>query len=123
MNAPDHMTALLGEDPFALAAQIEAAAIEAGTLRAEANHLERVRKVKLSEAAKNIREHAERKMTIPEVEDKARTSDLYREHLTAQRNAEVSASTAEAHYYGLRNRADWLHKAADALRSEAYLTR
>lgn len=123
MNPADHFTATIGEDPFELAAQIESAAAESGRLRAEAAHLERIRKVKLSEVARAYRGAATSRVTVAEVEDAARTSDVYREHLVRQRDAEVAAAEAEARYYHLRNRQDWLFKAADAMRAEAYLSR
>ena len=125
MIASDHMTAALGEDPFDLVEQIAEAAALAGRLRTQANHMERVRKVKLAEAERAFRaaQGTERRVTVAEVEAGARTSPMYAEHLTAQREAEVSASEAEAEMYRLRNRQDWLTIAARSLTAEAYLSR
>ena len=123
MNAAEHMTAQLGEDPFELAAKIQAAAVDLARLRAEASHMERIRKVKLSEVGRAVRGNATTRITVAEVEDAARTSDVYREHLIKQRDAEVAAAEAEARYYGLRNRNEWLMKSADSIRAEAYLAR
>ena len=62
-------------------------------------------------------------MTVAQIENAARCSGAYAEHLAWQRDVERAAVEAEAAYYALRNRQDWLHKAADAVRSEAYLAR
>lgn len=123
MHAADHLAAMLGEDPFELAGRIEAAAVAAGRLRAEAAHMERVRKVVHAEASRAIRDARAGKTTVAEIEGEAYRSAMYREHLDAQRAAEIAAAEAEAAYYGLRNRQDWMHKAADASRAEAYLAR
>ena len=128
MIAADHLSSLLGEDPFALAVAIEQAAKVAGRARADAAHAERIRKVKVAELQRAFRDSTAttngalgKRPTVAETEDAALTSPAYREHLDWQRALEIAAADAEAAYYGLRNRADWLAKAADGLRAEAYL--
>lgn len=126
MNPADHFKATIGADPLALVDQIEAAAKVAGRARADASRAEHKRKSMLAALAEDLRAarlKAGEKVTETMLDNLARASPRYASHLDELYRLEVQAADDEAHYYALRNRQDWLHKAADASRAEAYLSR
>lgn len=125
-HVSDHLAAQLGEDPFALAEAVRLAARKAGRARVAAADAERKRKVCLALAASEIRSDAEKaggRTTEARIDQQARASQMYQDHVEWQAEIERSAADADADYYALRNRQDWLQIGAQALRAETYLAR
>jgi hypothetical protein len=117
------VTALLGSNPERLIHRVRELNAAHDRQKAGVEHLEHMRKVVLSQEMERIRSEASERMTVQELENRARVSPAYREHLRELRaEKEVLADMAAA-YYGARNALEWAERMLSFAQTEAKLTR
>lgn len=116
----------MGEDPLKLTERARVAAERHARAKADAEYMEHMRKVVLAKQIEDIRDRwnpDDGRMTESRLDNMARSSRPYSQHLDALREARQTEGTLAAEMYAARNQLDTINRMLDYARSEQYLTR